>query len=55
MFKLYIVMVLYKTYLQIMGIVLTASNDTDQTRSQLNTAFSEGSSEYDLVSIDTVK
>ena len=33
---------------------VTASNDTDQTRSQLNTAFSAGSSEYDLVSIDTV-
>ena len=29
---------------------VTASNDTDQTRSQLNTAFSAGSSEYDLVS-----
>lgn len=33
---------------------VTASNDTDQTRSQLNTAFSAGSSEYDIVSIDTV-
>lgn len=33
---------------------VVASNDTDQTRSQLNTAFSAGSSEYDLVSIDTV-
>lgn len=33
---------------------VVASNDTDQTRSQLNTAFSAGSSEYDVVSIDTV-
>lgn len=33
---------------------VVASNDTDQTKSQLNTAFSAGSSEYDVVSIDTV-
>lgn len=33
---------------------VVATNDTDQTKSQLNTAFSAGSSEYDLVSIDTV-
>lgn len=33
---------------------VVATNDTDQTKSQLNTAFSAGSSEYDVVSIDTV-
>lgn len=33
---------------------VVASNDTDQNKSQLNTAFSAGSSEYDVVSIDTV-
>ncbi|MDD2973032.1 MAG: extracellular solute-binding protein [Lachnospiraceae bacterium] len=33
---------------------VVATNDTDQTKSQLNTAFSAGSSEYDLASIDTV-
>lgn len=33
---------------------ITASNDTEQVKSQLNTAFSAGSSEYDIVSIDTV-
>lgn len=31
-----------------------ASNDTDVTRNQLNTAFAAGSSEYDIVSIDVV-
>lgn len=33
---------------------VVATNDTDQNKSQLNTAFSAGSSEYDVVSIDTV-
>lgn len=33
---------------------VVASNDTDQVRDQLNTAFLAGSGEYDLVCIDTV-
>lgn len=33
---------------------VVATNDTDQNKSQLNTAFSAGSNEYDVVSIDTV-
>lgn len=33
--------------------LVVAPNDSDQERSQLNTSFSAGSSEYDVVSIDT--